>query len=467
MSDLLGDLPGAVGWAALHALWVGLACAGLAAPWLARWQHRNPAGTVRAAQASLLITCGAFVAALCSRPTGALPGAVLVGLGVDGAGDPRLAAALDTGAAALGWCWLLGFCLVLAREIGARRALRGWQRGARRVCAARLLGPHAWPGAARLPLVLVRRSVGSPCVVGLLRTRVLLPLATVRALDRAQLAAVLAHEAGHVARRDPLAHGLVRALLLVLFFHPVASWLAARARRAREARCDDFAVRCCGSARAYAGALLALAAGPEAAGRAVPRGALAARDGDLVLRVRRLLGTAPAARHVPAVAVAGLLVAGLSLQVGLCQADLQHTAARSARLREAGLHERAWARVIGRGRPILQVPGGIAVGGSVPGAALPGGEGGCLVVLGTGARVRQDGRALAGGAVARGSAPLVVERPGGTEIRLAVDASGPGGVPQLRSRVGEGGWAPGIAGGGGPPRRAGPRVPAEADGPSR
>jgi Zn-dependent protease with chaperone function len=143
------------------------------------------------------------------------------------------------------------------------------------------------------------------CVPGR-RGRVVLSAGAVAMLDRAELAAVLAHERAHLAER----HHLV---LL-----PFAAWAAALpwfpgVRRARvavaglvEMVADDRA-RLGRDPRPLATAIARLAGG------GVPAGALAAAASATVQRVERLLGAVPpasAAVRLAAYAAAALLITG-------------------------------------------------------------------------------------------------------------------------------------------------------------
>jgi beta-lactamase regulating signal transducer with metallopeptidase domain len=129
------------------------------------------------------------------------------------------------------------------------------------------------------------KQVDSPAVVGWLRPVVLMPLHMIGlAPEQAEL--LLAHELAHVRRHDALVNFLQRALEAALFYQPAVWWLSARVRAEREHCCDDIAVALCGDPVLYARTLVAL----EESRAALPAMALAANGGDLVSRVRRILG---------------------------------------------------------------------------------------------------------------------------------------------------------------------------------
>jgi hypothetical protein len=134
----------------------------------------------------------------------------------------------------------------------------------------------------------VQTGVAAPAMIGWLRPIVLLPDNVDAVLSGEQLRAVLAHELAHVRRHDYAQH-LVQCLVSVFFFHhPVTRWLSVCVRRAREEACDDLAVTLCRNPVVYARALERL----ESA-RTSTRGvaaALAVVDGELLVRIRRLVG---------------------------------------------------------------------------------------------------------------------------------------------------------------------------------
>jgi beta-lactamase regulating signal transducer with metallopeptidase domain len=184
--------------------------------------------------------------------------------------------------------WLTGVLALSIRLVG------GWivaRRMARR--AIQLASPDvqslARRVAGRLALDRVVRIVESsritvPVMVGWIKPVVILPTAALAGLTPLQLEALLAHELAHIRRHDYLVNLLQSAVETVLFYHPAVWWVSAEVRAAREQCCDDLAVGIC-DRLVYATALAELAAMAN-----VPRLALAAADGSLVERIRRVLG---------------------------------------------------------------------------------------------------------------------------------------------------------------------------------
>jgi beta-lactamase regulating signal transducer with metallopeptidase domain len=168
---------------------------------------------------------------------------------------------------------------VVARRL-ARRAIRpaepDIQALARRV-AGRL-------GLDRVVAVFESSAVAVPVMIGWMKPVVLLPVAALAGLSPAQLEALLAHELAHVRRHDYLVNLLQSAAETLLFYHPAVWWISRRVRADREHCCDDIALGVCDRI-VYATALTDLAAMTTP-----PRLALAATDGPLLGRVRRILG---------------------------------------------------------------------------------------------------------------------------------------------------------------------------------
>jgi len=90
-----------------------------------------------------------------------------------------------------------------------------------------------------VPVLMSARAI-TPMVVGHLKPVLLLPVGIMTTLTPAQLEAVLAHELGHLIRRDYLVNLIHTALETLFFFHPAMWWISARAREEREHCCDDY-----------------------------------------------------------------------------------------------------------------------------------------------------------------------------------------------------------------------------------
>ena len=171
--------------------------------------------------------------------------------------------------------------------------------------AARLRQSHNLPAPAEWQTVLNRLMdrlritravrlllsdrVESFSVVGWLRPVILAPAGLLTGLSSAQVEALLVHELAHVRRHDYLVNVLQGIAESLLFYHPAVWWISRQIRTEREHCCDDLAVAASGDVLTYARALAEL----ESSRPAHFKAALAANDGSLVRRIRRLLDPAP------------------------------------------------------------------------------------------------------------------------------------------------------------------------------
>jgi beta-lactamase regulating signal transducer with metallopeptidase domain len=167
----------------------------------------------------------------------------------------------------------------------------------------------------RVPVQLALSAlVEVPTVIGWLSPVILLPAGAVLGLAPVQLEALLAHELAHIRRWDYLVNLFQNVVETLLFYHPAVWWLSARIRQERENCCDDLAARVCGDTVLYVEALVRMEELRIPAGNM----ALAARGGQLLPRVRRLLGAAERDRLSPlwqsgaiALFVVAIMAAGL------------------------------------------------------------------------------------------------------------------------------------------------------------
>lgn len=95
-----------------------------------------------------------------------------------------------------------------------------------------------------------------PGVVGILRPVLLLPDGITDRLTPEQLEAILAHEIGHVRRRDNLAGAIHKLVEAVFWFHPFVWWIGKRLIEERERACDERVVRLGHAPRTYAQGIL-------------------------------------------------------------------------------------------------------------------------------------------------------------------------------------------------------------------
>jgi beta-lactamase regulating signal transducer with metallopeptidase domain len=185
--------------------------------------------------------------------------------------------------------WGIGVLAMLVRLAG------GWLLARRLVGRAAVAVSPSIDAAARAiearlqvrrrVAILESQLVAVPTLIGWLKPVVLLPTAALTGLSPDQLRAILAHELAHVRRHDYLVNLLQSVVETLLFYHPATWWVSAQIRAEREHCCDDLAVDVCGDRLIYASALAELTTIAGHHGLA-----LAATDGSLLNRVRRILG---------------------------------------------------------------------------------------------------------------------------------------------------------------------------------
>ena len=209
-----------------------------------------------------------------------------------------------------GWTWR--HAVLGAWAIGAAILLgslaRAWLALKRRLDGRRAI--HADPIrdlltvlAARTPRVEEPRLSATPRVpvpiaLGVVRPEICVPERVARELPCDAQEALLAHELGHLARRDPLWRLVASVLSRALFFQPL-NWLAARRLAAcAELLADDWAARRTSSPLALAECLTQVARWSTASARSMPVPAMAAGASELRQRVERLVrGDALATRE--------------------------------------------------------------------------------------------------------------------------------------------------------------------------
>jgi TonB family protein len=188
-------------------------------------------------------------------------------------------------------------------------------------------------GIRRRVTVFESRWVDAPAIIGWIRPTILLPIGALTGLSVQQIEAVLSHELAHIRRHDYLVNVLQNLTETVFFFHPAVWWLSKRIRVEREHCCDDVAVETCGNPVVYARALAAL----EESRQRNAVFALAATDGSLVHRVRRLVGTAQDDRRDASLPIAACVAVILAVVgFGAVQAK---SSVETAKTLEAAVHE--------------------------------------------------------------------------------------------------------------------------------
>lgn len=107
--------------------------------------------------------------------------------------------------------------------------------------------------------LLESAEVDDPVTFGVFHPAILLPSKVLPELGEQDVASILAHEYGHICRRDFLAHTLCELFSLPVAWHPGIRYLMSKISQTRELACDDYAAGHLRKRRLYARTLLRLA----------------------------------------------------------------------------------------------------------------------------------------------------------------------------------------------------------------
>jgi len=176
------------------------------------------------------------------------------------------------------------------------------------------------PGV-RIPAYCVETAFPIVAVVGARRPTLVIARPVLDACSEEELAAILAHEQGHIARRDNLRRALITAAPDVLSWLPAARRLQQDWHEATEEAADDAAGQLGATGRvALAQALLRVARIAHAAPELPPLPASALYRGENIeSRVRRLLADPVVATTLPPF----IWRAGAAITIAVCLLTLQ------------------------------------------------------------------------------------------------------------------------------------------------
>jgi WD40 repeat protein/beta-lactamase regulating signal transducer with metallopeptidase domain len=227
--------------------------------------------------------------------------------------------------------WLLGAGTCLARVLLYAARFAGLLAAARPAPAdlqeqAREIARHM--GMKRCPAVWLIPGSLPPMVWGVGPARILFPVRLLDRLGSDERASLLAHELGHVARRDHVVRWLELAVATVYWWYPLV-WWARRQMHEREEECCDAWAAGAVSARVYASAILEAVdflaeSRPHVPSVACPLAAAQALRQRLVLVMTRQ--TPPGLSGPLRMAVLALFVAVAPLLPVLASADQSETA---------------------------------------------------------------------------------------------------------------------------------------------
>ena len=227
--------------------------------------------------------------------------------------------------------WICGFLVALAIWISRWRHAAATARSAVRVTIGREV--HALRLAERnagqmkeTPLLLSRSEI-EPGIFGVARPVLLWPVGLSERLDDAQIAAIMAHEIEHVARRDNLSAAIHALVETIFWIHPLVRWMGRKLNEERERACDERVLERSALPEAYADSILKVCAFCLEPPSPWVSGVSGADLKDRVLRIMaRHSGTALSSWRKVLLASAALLALALPIAIGVVHGQTAATA---------------------------------------------------------------------------------------------------------------------------------------------
>ncbi|HEV7516730.1 MAG TPA: M56 family metallopeptidase [Thermoanaerobaculia bacterium] len=210
--------------------------------------------------------------------------------------------------------FLLSLRLAFA-HLGLRRRLRARLEvsGGTLVRILDRLAPEA--GLARPVRLTCSPALPVPVALGVLRPEIAVPPRALSHLSAAEQESLLAHELGHLVRRDPVWLAVGQLLASLLFFQPL-NWVARRRlREISELLCDEWAVGRTGEPLSLARCLAEVAQWTLEPVHLLPVPGMADRPSNLGRRIHRLLDGGREGARAPRWGLAVLGVLLLSMAV--------------------------------------------------------------------------------------------------------------------------------------------------------
>ena len=164
------------------------------------------------------------------------------------------------------WVWLLGVVALTARYwLGLafyRRTVRRWplvddSRILRLADECRNL-----MGIRRAIEMRASPDLDTPCLFGVFRPALLVPVNLLHVLSDEEWRNILLHEFGHLRRRDAISNAWMSLAGIAHWFNPLVAWAIRRMRQDRELACDQLVLAHAGwtASQSYGATLLRLAA---------------------------------------------------------------------------------------------------------------------------------------------------------------------------------------------------------------
>jgi bla regulator protein BlaR1 len=175
--------------------------------------------------------------------------------------------------------WLCGFAA------SASCWLRTWLRMRSAVRLATPVETGARPDSQRIKVMGSSLPV-EPCVFGILRPVLLVPIGIGEHLTDEQLETIFLHELCHVRRRDNFTASLHMVVEAVFWFYPLIYWIGQRLIIERETACDEEVLRVLPKPETYAQGILAVC---RFAVRGAPVSAAGVAGPDLKRRIEAIM----------------------------------------------------------------------------------------------------------------------------------------------------------------------------------
>jgi beta-lactamase regulating signal transducer with metallopeptidase domain len=221
--------------------------------------------------------------------------------------------------------WVVGMFLMAVRLIGGFAYVQ-WIRHYKATPAAEHLQETMLKLKNRLGInetveLLNSVRVKVPMVIGWMKPAILIPTSMLTGLSTEQIESIVAHELAHIRRYDYLINIFQLIVETLLFYHPVVWWMSNEMRIEREHSCDDLAVAVTGDAMTYARALTNLE--ELRMGHQSGVFAMAATDGSLMSRIRRIMGVSAGDANQSSNWLVGLLILAGMVGMGATYASDQ------------------------------------------------------------------------------------------------------------------------------------------------
>ena len=263
---------------------------------------------------------------------------------------------------------MLAGAYLLAVLFCVSRLLWRWRRThamTRRAAALTLDGASdaLLEGAARrfgvtAPEIRCSGETRGPVVLGLRRVLLLVPEGFFAAESAEDVAAALAHECAHLARRDFAKHLIYEYASAAVAYHPAAWMMRRRIAETRELVCDEMAAGVVGDRPEYAASLLRLA---TTMARAAARPVYATRtqaigvfDADILEeRIMRLTTDLPMVSRTRKIAMAAVAAGALVVGAGTAMALSFDVTPQDGAAATAPLHEKVYKVGDGVSAPVI------------------------------------------------------------------------------------------------------------------